>query len=98
MVKNEFYKYKKEIEKICKEKGIKKLMLFGSTLYDSATEESDIDLLAEFEGEKSLFDVIKTKQELEDLLHNHVDLMTPQALSPYFRESVLKEAELVYEA
>lgn len=97
MVKKVLYKYINEINKICKENGIKKLMLFGSTLYDTATDNSDIDFLAEFKGEKSLFDIIKIKQELEDLLHNPVDLMTSQSLSPYFRSDVLNEAEIIYE-
>ncbi len=97
MIKEEFYKYKNEIYKICEEKGIKKLMLFGSTLYDRGKESSDIDLLAEFESEMSLFDIIKVKQELEDLLCNPVDLMTPQALSPHFRINVVNEVEIIYE-
>ncbi len=97
MIKEEFYKYKNEIHKICEEKGIKKLMLFGSTLYDNGKESSDIDLLAEFKTEISLFDIIKVKQELEDLLCNPVDLVTPQALSPHFRINVVNEAEIIYE-
>ena len=98
MLKSELYKYKDEIEKICKEAGIKKLMLFGSTLTGDSTPESDIDLLAEFEGTRSLFKVIGAKHKFEDLLHNEVDLLTPMALSPYFRDKVLEMAEVIYEA
>ena len=98
MLKSELYKYKDEIEKICKEAGIKKLMLFGSTLTGDSTPESDIDLLAEFEGKKTLFTVIGAKHKFEDLLHNEVDLLTPMALSPYFRDKVIEMAEVIYEA
>ena len=98
MLKSELYKYKDEIEKICKEAGIKKLMLFGSTLTGDSTPESDVDLLAEFEGTRSLFKVIGTKHKFEDLLHTEVDLLTPMALSPYFRDKVLEMAEVIYEA
>ncbi len=45
----------------------------------------------------SLFDIIKVKQELEDLLCNPVDLMTPQALSPHFMINVINETEVMYE-
>ena len=98
MLKSELYRYRSEIEKICKETGIKKLMLFGSTLTGDSTTESDIDLLAEFEGTRSLFKVIGTKLKFEELLHNEIDLLTPMALSPYFRDKVLEMAEVIYEA
>lgn len=98
MLKSELYRYKDEIEKICKEVGIKKLMLFGSTLTGDSTPESDIDLLAEFEGKRTLFTVIGAKHKFEDIFHVEVDLLTPMALSPYFRDEVLQMAEVIYEA
>lgn len=97
MKKKEFYKYKPLIFKICKEEGIKKLMLFGSTLRDESTTESDIDLLVEFKVDKSLFKLIAIKHKFEDILHNSVDLLTFKSLSPYFRDDVIKESEVIYE-
>ncbi len=72
-------------------------MILGQIPQDKGNESTDIDLLAEFESEMSLFDIIKVKQELEDLLCNPVDLMTPQALSPHFRINVVNEVEIIYE-
>jgi hypothetical protein len=37
------------------------------------------------------------ENELSDLLGRNVDLNTPGCLSPYFREEVLREAEVVHE-
>jgi predicted nucleotidyltransferase len=41
---------------------------------------------------RSLLDLIAIKQELEDLLGREVDVVTEDAVSPYIREQVLKEA------
>ncbi|MBU7048271.1 MAG: nucleotidyltransferase domain-containing protein [Theionarchaea archaeon] len=41
-----------------------------------ATEDSDIDLLVEFEGEKSLLDLAGLKIELEEILGKKVDVLT----------------------
>lgn len=98
MLKDELYQHKDEISELCKAEKIKKLMLFGSTVRNESTESSDIDFLIEFGERRSLFKVIALKHKLEDMLKAHIDLLTPESLSPYFRDEVLKEAEVVYEA
>lgn len=40
----------------------------------------------------SLVDLIAIKQDIEDLLHLSVDVVTERGLSPYLREKVLAEA------
>lgn len=97
MLKKELYQHRDEILELCKSEKIKKLMLFGSTARDESTESSDIDFVVEFQERRSLFKLIALKHKLEDMLKNHIDLMTPDSLSPYFRDEVLKEAEVVYE-
>ena len=57
-----------------------------------AGTESDVDLLVKLEPGRSLLDLIAIKQELEDLLGREVDVVTEDAVSPYIREQVLKEA------
>ena len=39
-----------------------------------------------------LLDIVAIKQDLEDLLGCKVDVVTEDAVSPYIREQVLKEA------
>ncbi len=41
-----------------------------------ATEDSDIDLLMEFEGRKSLLDLVGLKLNLEDTFHREFDVLT----------------------
>ena len=64
----------------------------GSVARGEAGTESDVDLLVKLEPGRSLLDLIAIKQELEDLLGRVVDVVTEDAVSPYIREQVLKEA------
>jgi len=62
-------------------------------------ENSDIDILVEFEPEHipGLFGMARLERELSKLLGGRkVDLRTPEDLSRYFREEVLNEAEVQY--
>ena len=77
---------------------VKSLALFGSRLHGDSTGESDIDLLVEFQGTVTLFDMSHMIHFLEKRLGEKVDLVTTQQLSPYFRDEVLAEAQPLYAA
>ena len=79
---------------------IKKLSLFGSYLRNTNDENSDIDLLVEFEEDSGygLLDVARIERELSEIIGKKVDLRTASELSKYFRDSVVKEAKVKYEA
>ena len=53
--------------------------------------DSDVDLLVEFEGKKSLFDLAELKLELEALLNKKVDIVTYASLHPLLKERILNE-------
>jgi predicted nucleotidyltransferase len=72
--------------------GVKSLALFGSTARGDAQPDSDVDLLVEFDHPVGLFAFLDLKSYLEHLLGRPVDLVTPSALRPDFREAVLNEA------
>lgn len=89
------------LEDVCRRHHIRRLSLFGSVLKGTAGLDSDIDLLLEFErgSTPSLFDLAAIEQELSALLGGRcVDVRTPQDLSRYFRDEVVREAEVQYEA
>ncbi len=75
--------------------GVKSLALFGSAVRGEAREDSDVDLLVEFQRPVGLFEFVDVKQYLEDVLGCRVDLGTPDSLKPRLRESVLAEAVYV---
>lgn len=85
---------------LCRRHGIRKLSLFGSTLKGTARPDSDIDLLVEFEPSRTpgLIGISAIEIELGRALGRKVDLRTAQDLSPRFRDDVLRQAEVAYEA
>src|SRR5512136_87276 len=90
---------KEKIADFCRRHHISRLSLFGSVLRDDFTPESDVDVLVEFEpGHVPGLAFIRMQDELSDLLGRRVDLNTPGFLSDYFRDEVLREAEVQYVA
>lgn len=99
MVSSRFTLSKREIAKFCRKYHIKKLALFGSILRQDFRPDSDIDVLVEFEpGHVPGFGIVAIEQELSKMAGRKVDLRTPGDLSRYFREQVVKEAEVRYAA
>ena len=72
--------------------GVKDLALFGSTARGTAAENSDIDMLVEFDRPIGLFEFLKLKAFLEELFARPVDLVTADALKPQLRERILRES------
>ena len=71
--------------------------MFGSIVRGEATEQSDVDILVEFEDGKTLLDLVGLKLDLEETLHKNVDIVTYDSLHPRLRSLVLQEQEIVYE-
>ena len=81
----------------CRRRHIRKLALFGSVLRDDFGPESDIDVVVEYEpGHIPGLAFIDHQDELSAILGRKVDLNTPNSLGRYFRDEVLKEADVVY--
>lgn len=81
----------------CSKHHIRTLSLFGSQLKGTAQQGSDIDLLVKFEDGHvpGLFGIAGMEQELSDLLGDRkVDLRTAEDLSRYFRDEVVRTAEV----
>jgi len=74
---------------------VKKAAVFGSFVRGEQKEESDIDILVEFKGEKSLLDLAGLKIELEDALHRKVDVLTYNSLHPLLKDRILKEQKVI---
>lgn len=87
------------VARFCEQHHIRRLALFGSQLKGKARPDSDIDLLVEFEpdGVPGLFGIAAMELELSDLLGGRkVDLRTAKDLSRYFRDEVVRTAEVQY--
>ncbi len=88
---------KERIAEFCRRHHIKKLAIFGSALRSDFRADSDIDVLVEFELDHIPgLAFFAMADELSEILGRKVDLNTPQCLSRYFRDKVLKEAVVQY--
>jgi len=88
-----------QIRAFCQQHGIRRLALFGSVLREDFRQDSDVDVLVEFEPNVKVgLKFFTIERELEQLLGRKVDLNTPGFLSRYFRDRVMREAEVVYDA
>lgn len=88
------------LARLCIKHRIRRLSLFGSVLKGTARPDSDIDLLVEFEtgAAPTLLTLASMQDEFSLLTGRRVDLRTPAELSSYFRDQVLREAQVQYAA
>ncbi|MBI4142541.1 nucleotidyltransferase family protein [Candidatus Uhrbacteria bacterium] len=70
--------------------GVKRAAVFGSFARGEAGSESDVDLLIEPPRGMTLFDFVRLKNELEDILRTEVDLVSYRGLSPHLRDRILE--------
>lgn len=73
--------------------GVETLSLFGSAMRDEMHKDSDIDILVRFRlGEKNFSRFLELSELLEHHLGRRVELITTEALSPFFGPHILSEA------
>jgi predicted nucleotidyltransferase len=89
---------KDDIGRFCKKHHITKFSFFGSYLRDDFGPESDIDVLVEFDPAHvpGLITIAAMEFELSEIIGRKVDIRTPEDLSRYFRQEVLRTAEVQY--
>ena len=86
---------------LCRDFNVKRLDAFGSVVRAASTDGSDLDLLVEFcepdnQLSKRFFGLL---HKLEDTLGCQIDLLTVSGLrNPFFKQRVLEERVLLYEA
>ena len=90
---------KDKIAEFCEKHYIQRLAIFGSALRKDFEPESDVDILVDFETGRTpgFFKLFEIEEELSRLFGGQkVDLLTPQDLIRYFRDKVVKGAEVQY--
>ena len=87
------------IAEFCRKHHIRKLSLFGSVLREDFCPESDVDVLVEFEPRHvpGFIRLAGMELELSKLFEGRkVDINAAQCLSRYFRDEVVRIAEVQY--
>ena len=94
LTKNEIEQTLLKHKNTLREYSVKWLGLFGSCVTDAAHENSDIDLLVEFE--KPSFDnYMGLRIFLEDLFEKKIDLVIFNSVKPRLKPYIEKEVEYV---
>ena len=74
--------------------GVRRWGLFGSFVTGRQTNESDVDILVEFEsGKKSFDNFMRLAAFLEKQIGRRVEVLTPESLSPHIGPHILREVE-----
>ena len=91
---------KDKLVEFCKRNHVRRVSVFGSALAGELGPDSDIDLLVEFEKDRTpgLFSIVRMEMEIEEALGRKVDLRTPEDLSQYFRDEVVRNARVQYQS
>ena len=92
--KAEILKHREEILALAARNGASNVRIFGSVAREDTGETSDLDLLVRFKPGSSLMDHGMLIEELQELLHVKVDVVSEGALRDHdrFGREVLKEA------
>jgi predicted nucleotidyltransferase len=83
----------------CERNHMRKLSFFGSVLTDRFGDDSDVDVLVEFDPEHvpGYFGLVAMEMELSETIRRKVDLRTPGELSRHFRDRIVASAAVQYE-
>ncbi|MHA1241810.1 MAG: nucleotidyltransferase family protein [Promethearchaeota archaeon] len=90
-MESQIEKYKEILLEILKKHEVKKASFFGSIVREEMTIDSDIDLIIEFKGDKSLLDLAALQIELEETLRLKVDILTYNSIHPLLKDQILAE-------
>jgi predicted nucleotidyltransferase len=86
------------LARLCAEHHIRRLRVFGSVARGEEHEKSDIDLIADFSSRIGFFALMDAEDSLAEFFGRDVDLLTEPGLSPFMRDAILSEAEVLFDA
>ena len=81
------------------DKPVKKIYLFGSYARGEADENSDVDLLIDWDYTKYIgLNYVFWREDIEEILHKDVDFVSSDFVSPYIEDNINNDKKLIYEA
>jgi predicted nucleotidyltransferase len=101
MQKNGIFLDYKDIVILCERYGINELSIFGSSIRDDFTQDSDVDILVSFDKtlEITLFDIMDLEKAFSQLLKRDVDIVEKESLkNPIRKKRILSTREIIYAA
>lgn len=93
MNKNKLYQI---IVSNLKKNGARKIAVFGSYARNEERRDSDVDILVNFVGKKSLLELVRMERELSEAAGVKVDLLTEKSISPLLISSIRRGIKILY--
>jgi predicted nucleotidyltransferase len=90
-----------EVVSVCNKYRITELSIFGSSIRDDFTQNSDIDILVSFDhcSEVTLFDIMQLENDFSKLVNRKVDIVEKESLkNPIRKNKILSTREIIYAA
>ena len=90
-----------DVMRLCKKYYVIELSIFGSSIRDDFSQNSDVDFLVSFEQNSkiSLFEIIELENEFSKLLNREVDIVEKESLkNPIRKNKILSTREIIYAA
>ena len=90
------------LEEFCRKWEVSELSVFGSAVREDFGPSSDIDILVAFEAgaKHGLFDLVRMRVELQDILGREVDLVSRRGIEAsrnhIRRKAILGSARVLY--
>jgi predicted nucleotidyltransferase len=84
--------YKQQIKLLGESNGISNIRIFGSVIRSEERPDSDIDLLVEVDKNRTLFDLIRFKYSVEDLLGCEVNVISDRAVHHSLKTEIIEKA------
>jgi uncharacterized protein len=72
-----------------------KLGIFGSYIRGEQKESSDLDILIEYKGKVSFFDILHLEEELSELTGIKVDLVLKSGLKKFMGQQIMQEVKFI---
>ena len=82
---------KNHLPDLSKRYRVKRIGIFGSYAKGESRDDSDLDLLVEFDATPTIFEFVRLELELATLLGINVDLVMKTALKPEIGKHILSE-------
>ncbi len=86
------------MKELCRQNGVERLSVFGSTARNEATAQSDLDLLVKFSDSKKpgLLEFMAIEDKFAEAVHQKVDLVTENSLSGRRGEQIRRDVQVIY--
>jgi len=93
MLLDEIRDKKTAIQELGERYGARRIRVFGSVARGEENPDSDVDFLVDFPRGYDMFSQrLALSEQLEDMLHRHIELIPEHELNRHIRDQVMKEA------